>query len=687
MNLPSLCSILLSASFLLAGAVAASAQMHESYSDVLLLVNERSWASKEIGGYFASRRGIPERHIYRFQADTSETMDSTTFTALRWNLQEWMRANDLVDSINYIVTTKGCPLRVTTTVNDSLTQTYQRFGGRSSFEDCLTLINGADSSLILRTREQLYVSRFYNSQERFRRSRDLPMYLVTRLDAYQVDQVKSMILRAETPAILGDGEWTMDIAPERDNPQYRQGNDWMRDANDILRALGLNVFFDTTTTYVHNRQGVLGYFSWGSNDGNSGGGAAAKPGNTWLNGSIAETIVSTGGRSFMPGTGYGQSLVADWLAEGVNAVKGYTDEPFLVSIAHADILFARYAAGWNMAESYAAASQLIAWRQVTVGDPKMRLRLAVEAVDSSLDFGMVARFTPAIDTVAFVAATDGVTVVSAGIGSEGTQDNLNFVVTPVDDTLPLLLDSGQTVRFAVGFAATEYRPFAAQLNVAYRRSGLPNATFAARLPLSGSGVLPTLALPDTLDFGAPSGNDPVHLPLLLINTSAADTLSLNSLSIGGTDRARFKLDSGTKTLQQIAPGDTATIGVLYRPSGVASHTATLTVFATAQEMPHTIQLVGRSNTSGVASVSDEQIVVWPQPARGSLGVRLPLESGTVERAEVVAVTGGSTAVAVQSGAAGEARLDISSVAPGHYLLRLVSSRGVVIERTITVVGK
>ena len=50
---------------------------------------------------------------------------------------------------------------------------------------------------------------------------------------------------------------------------------------------------------------------------------AIRPHMNWLNGSIAETAVSTGGRSFTLGTTYGQSLVADLLEDGVSGVKGY----------------------------------------------------------------------------------------------------------------------------------------------------------------------------------------------------------------------------------------------------------------------------------------------------------------------------------------------------------------------------
>ena len=96
-----------------------------------------------------------------------------------------------------------------------------------------------------------------------------------------------------------------------------------------------------------------------------------RPHNEWVNGSIAETAVSTGARSFEFGTSYGQSLVADLLEDGVSGVKGYVYEPYLTSVGSPSMLMSMYASGFNLAESHAAANLQTSWMGVTVGDPKM----------------------------------------------------------------------------------------------------------------------------------------------------------------------------------------------------------------------------------------------------------------------------------------------------------------------------
>jgi len=98
---------------------------------------------------------------------------------------------------------------------------------------------------------------------------------------------------------------------------------------------------------------------------------AIRPHMQWVDGSIAETAVSTGARSFNEGTGYGQSLVADLLEDGVSGVKGYVYEPYLTTVAYPSVMTTAYANGYTWAESVSMANPASSWMGVIVGDPKM----------------------------------------------------------------------------------------------------------------------------------------------------------------------------------------------------------------------------------------------------------------------------------------------------------------------------
>ena len=98
---------------------------------------------------------------------------------------------------------------------------------------------------------------------------------------------------------------------------------------------------------------------------------AIRPQMDWVNGSIADTAVSTGGRSFNWGTSYGQSLIADLLEDGVSGVKEHVYEPYLTAVGLPSTFLPTYAEGYNLAESHAAANLYTGWMAVVVGDPKM----------------------------------------------------------------------------------------------------------------------------------------------------------------------------------------------------------------------------------------------------------------------------------------------------------------------------
>ncbi len=96
-----------------------------------------------------------------------------------------------------------------------------------------------------------------------------------------------------------------------------------------------------------------------------------RPHMAWVNGSIAETAVSTSARSFNWGTTYGQSLIADIIEDGASGIKGYVYEPDITAVSSPSVLLSSYSSGFNLAESYAAANTMTSWMGVVVGDPKM----------------------------------------------------------------------------------------------------------------------------------------------------------------------------------------------------------------------------------------------------------------------------------------------------------------------------
>ncbi len=321
-----------------------------SYDDTILIINKNSQISKDIGNYFRSRRNISNSKIVYINTIDSEEINLENFNIqIRKPIENFLISNNLTGHINYIVTTKGLPLKITDNT------------GRSVDSE-LTLILGPFNESIGVTKK--IFNPYFAENETFSRSK-YGIYLVTRLTGYNFTDVKNMIDKSSNTT--NKGTFVFDIAPGKGGG-YQIYNNQMIDAAKILEEKCYNVTLDNTTTFLTNQNNVLGYVSWGSNDPDSRNNA--KTYNTWTPGAIVETAVSSSGRTFQYPPRYGQSLIADLIAEGVIGAKGYVGEPYIDAVAQPDILFPRYVDGYNLAESYYMASRYIGWMDIVIGDPK-----------------------------------------------------------------------------------------------------------------------------------------------------------------------------------------------------------------------------------------------------------------------------------------------------------------------------
>ncbi len=122
-----------------------------------------------------------------------------------------------------------------------------------------------------------------------------PIYLVTRLAAYDFDGVKALIDRsidATDAAARGNanrGKFVIDLKSSFDD----EGNDWLRNAAILLPKD--RVVFDESSKVLYDLSNVIGYAGWGSNDPNR---HRRFLGFHWLPGAIMTEFVSTNGRTF-----------------------------------------------------------------------------------------------------------------------------------------------------------------------------------------------------------------------------------------------------------------------------------------------------------------------------------------------------------------------------------------------------
>jgi uncharacterized protein (TIGR03790 family) len=357
---------LLSALGLMAGAPGPVAKA-AGYNDVGVIVNVNSSTSQTIGSYFAEQRGIPAANVIYVNTSVNEEIDDAEFQSLRSQVESHLQANNLVNTLNYLVTTKGLPLKI------NRGDTFSMSSPSASIESELMLILGSNAYLIGGTGRTY--SPYYSKSGPFTRAA-YSMYLVTRLDGYTVQDVLDLIDRSGPDTrVSSSSRFVLDQDPAW-NTTAPYLNDYLSQACTALQNRGRVVELNADSVYVTSRENVIGYVSWGSNDHYQNEFTEnAIPCNSWVPGALAETYVSTSGRSFEEPPSYGQSLIADLIREGVSGAKGYVYEPYSSSMANSSVLFDRYVAGYNLAESYFMASRYISWMDVVVGDPKTTITI------------------------------------------------------------------------------------------------------------------------------------------------------------------------------------------------------------------------------------------------------------------------------------------------------------------------
>jgi len=320
---------------------------------VLVVINSRSRASDSVGRYYAQRRGIDSSHVLRLDLPLDDEIGNIAF---RTSLVAPVRAaiEALPVRIDFIVLTTGVPIRVARKNGYSVDALL---GGMHLLFPPMT---GLDNEWLQRHRNP-----YYHASGPFRSDR-YGMFLVTRLDCERVADCLALVDRslAARPA---RGPFFLDALPRNSGKEgYAIMNQLMYSAAAKLAASGLDVQIDTSASFVAPATPVMGYVSWGSNDAHYD--ATAYHAVRFLPGALAETFVSTSARTFRTAEG-GQSRIVDLIRQGVTGVKGYVSEPYTVALAEPDILFDRYLRGATLAEAFYAASRMVLWKDVVIGDP------------------------------------------------------------------------------------------------------------------------------------------------------------------------------------------------------------------------------------------------------------------------------------------------------------------------------
>lgn len=348
-------------------ALSVAAAIAQGPANVLVVVNDRSALSREVGEYYARARHIPQRNVCRIKTTDAEEIGRDEYDrSVAAAIGTCLTRDRLREQVLYIVTTAGVPLKI-----------------RGSGEPLQTTAASVDSELALLYQDlkgskhalpgPLASPLFARRNLPFRHP-DFPIYLVTRLAGYDFADIRGLVDRSLEAR--NTGRFVLDLASADDTP----GNNWLRDAYIALPRD--RVIFDESSKVIEGVHDVIGYGAWGSNDKNR---HKRHLGFSWLPGAIVTEFVSTNGRTFARppdnwqiGTwadkstwfaGSPQTLTADYVHEGVTGASGHVYEPFLSFTPRPDYLFPAYYSGRNLAESFYLSIPALSWQNIVVGDP------------------------------------------------------------------------------------------------------------------------------------------------------------------------------------------------------------------------------------------------------------------------------------------------------------------------------
>jgi uncharacterized protein (TIGR03790 family) len=343
----------------------------QSGRNVLVIVNEASPVSRRIGEYYTQKRSIPLANVCGIRTTTDEEIAWETYVnEIEKPVARCLKTTRFEAPILILVTTLGVPLKIRgggsqmlaeyAAVDSELTLLYEKLRSRPF------------------TRAGAIRNPFYGKKGKRFKHPDFPMYLVTRLAAYDFEDVKNMIDRSL--AAKNVGTVVLDARSDSERP----GDSWLRDAAVFLPAG--RALFDESSVAVTRQSNVIGYGSWGSNDPQR----KRDPAFRYLPGAIVNEYVSTNGRTFRrpPDTwqlgtwkdgatwfaGAPQSLSADYIRQGATGASGHVYEPFLEFCPRPELLFPAYLSGRTLAESFYLAMPGLSWQNIILGDPLCRLQ-------------------------------------------------------------------------------------------------------------------------------------------------------------------------------------------------------------------------------------------------------------------------------------------------------------------------
>jgi uncharacterized protein (TIGR03790 family) len=335
-----------------------------NYNDVGVIINLNSPASMQIGSHFKNARNIPTQNMIYVSVPTTEVINDIEFEQLRTQIENYLTSQNLQNQLNYLVTTKGIPLKRNGI--DCIVNTNQ--GDCGSVDQELSLILGPHAGGIGATNG--YSNPYYNENTHFSRAQ-FGIYLVTRLDGYELTDVISLIDRSgpNTGVNQQEAQVVLDIFETTSIDTFYFIDNFLEPSQLELQNQNWNSTTDYQIGTPSSVQNALAYIGIGHGPTDS-----VVLNYKWLPGSFSSMNTCSGAHTFNTSSNpTDQFLLAQLIQDGCTAAHGYVNCMYFSQLLETDIMLNRYLnpnAGYNLAESYFMAERFLSHQSVIIGDPK-----------------------------------------------------------------------------------------------------------------------------------------------------------------------------------------------------------------------------------------------------------------------------------------------------------------------------
>jgi uncharacterized protein (TIGR03790 family) len=349
----------------------------------IVVFNSVQPESVALAKFYAEKRGIPRDHLVGLDCSAEEEItrdeyDATIAGPLRDVFDErgWWKVHENADgekrvenmTIHFVALIKGLPLKIRAT---AATYRDDKPGAGAVESRNEASVDSELSALALFSPQisGAFNNRYFQSYKPIREFNDMPILLVTRLDAPDNATVRRMI----TDAIEAEknGLWGRAFVDAAHNSGggLQVGDDWMVAIVGQLHKVGVPVVYENTPAIFPDGYPMSDcalYYGWYA--GNIAG-PFTQPGFKFVPGAIAAHIHSYSAATLRDAN---SGWTGPLLARGAAASVGNVYEPYLELTAHLDILNDRLLHGFTFAESVYMASRVLSWMDIAVGDPLYR---------------------------------------------------------------------------------------------------------------------------------------------------------------------------------------------------------------------------------------------------------------------------------------------------------------------------